>query len=59
MSASRLPGADARPVVAFSFDGQRIEARAGDTVAMALWAAGHPALRASSRDGAPRGVLCN
>jgi len=59
MSASRLPGADARPVVAFSFDGQRIEARAGDTVAMALWAAGQPALRASSRDGAPRGVLCN
>ena len=26
MSASRLPGADARPVVAFSFEGRRIEA---------------------------------
>lgn len=59
MSSSRLPGADQRPVVVFTFEGRRIEARQGDTVAMALWAAGQPALRASSRDGAPRGVLCN
>ena len=30
MSSSRLPGADQRPVVAFTFEGRRIEARAGE-----------------------------
>jgi predicted molibdopterin-dependent oxidoreductase YjgC len=62
MSASvpvRLPGTGDRPPVRFSFAGREIVARQGDTVAMALWAAGERALRASSRDGAPRGVLCN
>lgn len=59
MSAARLPGADQRPIVEFSFAGRTIAARAGDSLAMALWAAGERELRRSSRDGAPRGVLCN
>jgi D-hydroxyproline dehydrogenase subunit gamma len=56
---SRLPGTADRPPVRFTFAGREIVARQGDTVAMALWAAAETALRASSRDGAPRGVLCN
>lgn len=45
--------------VGFTFAGRAVAARAGDTIAMALWRAGERALRASSRDGAPRGVFCN
>jgi D-hydroxyproline dehydrogenase subunit gamma len=56
---ARLPGTGDRSVVEFTFAGRRIAARAGDTVAMALWAAEEVALRQSSRDGAGRGVLCN
>lgn len=56
---ARLPGTGDRPPVRFTFAGREIVARQGDTVAMALWAAGETALRRSSRDGAPRGVLCN
>ena len=48
-----------RPEVPFTFAGQPCTGRAGDTVAMALWAAGEAVLRASSKDAAPRGVLCN
>lgn len=59
IDASRLPGSTDRPVVTFTFGGRPIRAFAGDSLAMALWAAGHTELRASSRDGAPRGVLCN
>lgn len=55
----RLPGTEARASVSFTFAGQPCTARAGDTIAMALWAAGETVLRASSKDGAPRGVLCN
>jgi len=55
----RIEGLGERPPVTFTFAGQPVQARAGDTVAMALWAAGVPVLRHSSRDGAPRGVLCN
>ncbi|MCA8949930.1 MAG: (2Fe-2S)-binding protein [Planctomycetes bacterium] len=50
---------DARAAVRFTFAGQEITGRAGDTVAMALWAAGEQVLRQSSRNGAPRAVLCN
>ena len=57
--ASRLPGTTDRSVVTFTFGGEPIRALAGDSLAMALWAAGRTELRASSRDGAPRGVLCN
>ena len=59
MSASRLPGTGDRREVEFTFAGRRVRACEGDTVAMALWAAGERTLRASSKDGAPRGVLCN
>lgn len=55
----RLPGTGERAVVAFTFAGCTIEARQGDSIAMALWAAGEPVLRHGSRDGAPRGILCN
>lgn len=48
-----------RRAVVFQFDGREVVGRAGDTVAMALWAAGIRSLRRSSQDGAPRGVLCN
>ncbi len=55
----RIDGTGDRPAVAFTFAGQPCSGRAGDTVAMALWAAGEAALRQSSKDGAPRSVLCN
>ncbi|MCB9870705.1 MAG: (2Fe-2S)-binding protein [Planctomycetes bacterium] len=45
--------------VAFEFDGRRIEAFAGETVATALLAAGVDALRRSARRGEPRGVFCD
>lgn len=50
---------DARAMVRFTFDGREVTARAGDTIAMALWSLGDIVLRRSSRDGAPRGVFCN
>ncbi len=50
---------EGRARVAFTFAGRTVEALAGDTIAMALWRDGEPVLRASSRDGAPRGVFCN
>ncbi len=56
---ARVPGTGDRPVVEFTFAGRTVSAFAGDTIAMALWAAGERALRASSAAGAPRGVLCN
>lgn len=55
----RLGPPGARRNVTFTFDGREITAFEGDTIAMALWAAGEVVLRNSSRDGAPRGVLCN
>lgn len=58
-ASRRLPGTAERPPVTFTFAGQRVEARQGDSLAMALWAAGIADLRRSSRDGSPRGVLCN
>ncbi|MBM4062844.1 MAG: (2Fe-2S)-binding protein [Planctomycetes bacterium] len=48
-----------RTAVEFTFAGAPVRAWSGDTVAMALWAAGHLALRRSSRDGAARGVFCS
>jgi aerobic-type carbon monoxide dehydrogenase small subunit (CoxS/CutS family) len=59
MSDVRVPGTSDRPPVEFTFAGRPVQARAGDTVAMALWAAGEHVLRQSSRDGSPRGVWCN
>lgn len=55
----RLDGLGERSGVAFTFVGRECSARVGDTIAMALWAEGEHVLRRSSKDGAPRGVLCN
>lgn len=59
MSASRVAGVDGGGEVVFTFAGQSVRARHGETLAMALWAAGVTTLRRASRDGGPRGVLCN
>ena len=59
MSGGRSDGVDDRGDVTFAFAGRSVTARAGTTVAMALWEHGVQVLRHSSRDGAPRGVLCN
>ena len=48
----------AGPALAFTFDGDRIEARAGDTVAAALFAAGRRALRDTPVSGTARGAFC-
>jgi len=48
---------DARPVVPILFEGETVEARAGDTVAAALIAAGVHTTR-ESISGAPRGPYC-
>jgi aerobic-type carbon monoxide dehydrogenase small subunit (CoxS/CutS family) len=42
----------------FYFNGKPIEARSGQTIAMALWNAGIRSLRASARRGEPRGMFC-
>ena len=55
----RIDATGDRAVVGFTFAGRSMQGRAGDTIAMALFAAGEQVLRYSSRDGAPRGVLCN
>ncbi|MCA8975917.1 MAG: (2Fe-2S)-binding protein [Planctomycetes bacterium] len=56
--SGRVDGLGERDPIVFTFDGRTVEALAGDTVAMALWAAGTRELRHSSRDGAPRSMLC-
>ena len=55
----RLTDADARELVEFTFEGDAVTAYAGDTIAMALWAAQAAAVRRSSAAGELRGVLCN
>jgi predicted molibdopterin-dependent oxidoreductase YjgC len=57
--SGRIPGLGERELLEFTFDGDAISAWAGDTIAMALWAADEVAVRKSSRDAQPRGVLCN
>ncbi len=57
--SARIGGSDDRTEVTFLFAGRSVRARHGDTIAMALWAVGERVLRRSSRDGAPRSVLCN
>ena len=56
----RLPHPTIRPVgqaISFQFDGQRIEALAGESVAAALSAAGITTFRRTA-SGAPRGLFC-
>ena len=55
----RIGGIRRGDSVEFTFEGERIVAQKGETIAMALWAHGQRVLRNSSRDGAPRAVLCN
>jgi len=57
MTSARLPGDRGAPLT-FLFDGREVPAFSGETVAMALWAAGVRALRRSSAAGAPRGIFC-
>lgn len=44
--------------ISFLFDGEPVMAYEGETVAMALWAAGIRALRTSPVRAEPRGVFC-
>jgi glycine/D-amino acid oxidase-like deaminating enzyme len=62
MSGHRLRGfpskaPDTRERLSIEFDGQAIEARAGETVLAALVAGGYSA-QCIGKDGAPRGVFC-
>ena len=56
-TTARRLGAGGAPVH-FEFEGRRIEARHGDSVALALAAAGIRHLRDSVVSGSPRGVWC-
>ncbi len=42
----------------FTFDGEEIPARPGQTIAAALLAAGHRTLRRTRFGGTPRGMFC-
>ena len=53
----RLDEAGAEPVT-LTFEGQPVTARAGDSVAAAMLAAGHLAARTTPVSGAPRGPFC-
>ncbi|ESR27389.1 (2Fe-2S)-binding protein [Lutibaculum baratangense] len=44
--------------VGFFFEGSRVEARAGDTVAAAILAHGERSVRTTPASGAPRGPFC-
>ena len=57
--SGRLRDVSDRDVVEFTYEGAAVTAYAGDSIAMALWAAEVRDVRASSASGEPRGVLCN
>ena len=52
------PPDDPREPVALTFDGERVEARAGDSIAAALLASGRVANRVTPGRGRPRGPWC-
>lgn len=54
----RLPDAASAPAVPITIDGAPAQARAGDTVAAALLAAGRASCRSTPVSGAPRGPYC-
>lgn len=58
MSYARLPGPTKLRSVTLTVDGQRVEARDGDTVATALLADGRAIIRSSAVSGAPRAPFC-
>jgi len=45
-------------MMSFSFDGQPIPFRSGQTVGAALWAAGVRSWRTTRQDERPRGIYC-
>ena len=51
-------GVERGPRLTFTFDGKRIAAYQGESIAAALMAAGHRALRLTPTKGEPRGVFC-
>ncbi|MFI1168950.1 (2Fe-2S)-binding protein [Streptomyces sp. NPDC020801] len=51
-------GAPSAPAFAVTFDGRRIEALPGQTVAAVLWAAGVTSWRTTRGARRPRGVFC-
>ena len=59
MADRRMSGVARGAEVHFEFDGESILAHDGETVAMALYAAGRTTIRRSARLGLPRGVFCN
>jgi hypothetical protein len=54
----RQAGVERGAAVRFLFDGEPVAAYRGESVASALLAAGHRALRFSPRAGEPRGAFC-
>lgn len=57
MTDLRCAGHRGRPVT-LVFDGQEVIAYEGETVGMALWAAGRRGIRGANSNGAPRGMFC-
>ncbi|MFM0368349.1 (2Fe-2S)-binding protein [Paraburkholderia aspalathi] len=54
----RIEKAGGAATVRFLFDGRPVRARQGESVAAALFASGTKTLRASPRNGVPRGMFC-
>lgn len=50
---------DGARMLRFTFDWQEVEAAPGETIAVALLAAGHRSLRSTNRRDEPRGIFCN
>ena len=59
MVEKRMEGVDRGREVTFEIDGRHFTGHEGETVAMALFAAGRATVRRSARLGLPRGVFCN
>jgi len=57
-NALRIHDSNRAATVELFLDGQRVTARAGESVAAALFASGVKALRASPRLGEARGMFC-
>ena len=54
----RLPNTASDQRLSFSVDGESVEARAGETVAAAMLAAGRRTIRRTARRDEPRGLYC-
>jgi predicted molibdopterin-dependent oxidoreductase YjgC len=58
MTDSRMPHVTRGARLTFVFDGREVEAYEGETIGMALWAAGVRGIRAASKQGGARGMFC-